>query len=140
MSSTLVQLAHLISQSVQTIEKTCAKNGTKVPDLDALFDPQSEKFRLDPAIGEAVSTATAAALQLAAILEPPTLSAGRCALSVCCQYLIRSHSINSGYKGYKAVALETALTINTVEILREAGDQVSKLPSVFCPSAILIET
>lgn len=81
-TSTIVQLSQLISQSVQTIERTCAANGTTVPDLDALFNPQSEAFRFDPAIGEAVNTATAAAYQLAAILEPPPVSVSHIAAGV----------------------------------------------------------
>ena len=74
MSSTLFQLSKLIADSVAIINTSCSARGVEIPDLNSPFSPQSEAFRFDPAVVEAVNVATAAAYQLAAVLEPPPIS------------------------------------------------------------------
>lgn len=107
--TTIAQLAQLISQSVSTIEKTCATNGTKVPDLDSLFTPDSEAFRFDPAVAEAVNIASAAASQLTAILQPPTVSLCQVAAGVRIFVICLRCSIDS------RLSICTALQINSTQ-------------------------
>ena len=71
MSSTLSQLSKLIADSIAIINTSCSIRGVEIPDLNSPFSPQSEAFRFDPAVMEAINVATAAAYQLAAVLEPP---------------------------------------------------------------------
>ena len=74
MPTQLRQLLDLITNSIETLEKTCAANGTEVPDLQGIFSPASEAFRADPVAGEAADIISAAALQLSAIVAPPHIT------------------------------------------------------------------
>ena len=74
MSTQLRQLLDLITKSIETLETTCAANGTEVPDLQSTFSPASEAFRSDPVASEAADIINAAALQLSAIVALPQLT------------------------------------------------------------------
>ena len=74
MPSQIRELLTLMTESVSTLEKACADNGTKIPDLNEPFSPPSEAFRTSPVAAEAAAVISAAALQLAAILTPPQVS------------------------------------------------------------------
>ncbi|KAF9462317.1 S-adenosyl-L-methionine-dependent methyltransferase [Collybia nuda] len=106
MSSPIRQLLELITESVETLEKVCAKNGTAIPNLYEPFAPPSEAFRVDPVAAEAASVISAAALHLEAILTPPQVSLYR---------MVGGH--------FKSTALRACLESNVTEILREAGPQ-----------------
>ncbi|EIM90615.1 S-adenosyl-L-methionine-dependent methyltransferase [Stereum hirsutum FP-91666 SS1] len=106
MHPTLSQLAVFISDSVESIEASCAVRGLTVPDLDSPFDPSSEDFRLDPTIAHAINVTSVAAKKLNAILQPPHVS---------------SAHIFSGH--YQASAMQALVDTKTVEILRDAGSQ-----------------
>jgi hypothetical protein len=68
------QLLGLINNAVETLDKTCTANGTKVPNLNEPFHPASEAFREDPAAAQATMLIGSAALQLAAVVLPPQVS------------------------------------------------------------------
>lgn len=131
-STTLSQLAKLISDSVAVIESSCIKRGVEVPSLDSPFDPASEAFRADPAAAEAINIASVAALQLNAIIQPPHVSVfqkctgvrydGFHPVSVVAQPIVQH---------FEAAAIHVLAETNTVEILREAGPKVRYDPS-FC--------
>ncbi|THH07900.1 hypothetical protein EW146_g9170 [Bondarzewia mesenterica] len=106
MSSPVRQLLELISSSISTLEKTCAENGTQIPDLDAPFSPSSEAFRTNVVAAEAANIVSAAALQLAAILTPPQVSL---------YHIIGGH--------FRSAAIRVCIESNVTEILREAGPQ-----------------
>ncbi|EIM90620.1 S-adenosyl-L-methionine-dependent methyltransferase [Stereum hirsutum FP-91666 SS1] len=106
MTSTLRQLVSVLSSAVDSLEKTCAANGMKVPDLNEPFSPPSEAFRKDAVAAEAASVVTAAAMQLAAIVTPPQISLYHCA---------------GGH--FRAAAVRVCMESNVTEILREAGPQ-----------------
>ena len=72
--SEIRQLLGLINDAVDTLEKTCAANGTKIPSLYEPFHPASEAFREDPVSARATMIISTAALQLAAVVLPPNLS------------------------------------------------------------------
>lgn len=72
--SPIRQLLTLITKSVSTLEKSCDRHSTLIPDLHEPFYPSSETFREDPIAAEAASIIVAASLQLAAILAPPQVS------------------------------------------------------------------
>ncbi|ETW80073.1 hypothetical protein HETIRDRAFT_428361 [Heterobasidion irregulare TC 32-1] len=116
MSSTLFQLSKLIADSVAIINTSCSARGVELPDLNSPLSPPSEAFRFDPAVVEAIKVATAAAYQLAAVLEPPPIS--------------MAHSVGGHFK---AASIRVLMETNTVEILREAGpkglhvDEIAKL-------------
>lgn len=74
MTTQLRQLLDLITKSVETLETTCAANGTEVPDLRSAFSPASEAFRSDPVASEAADIINAAALQLSAIVALPQIT------------------------------------------------------------------
>ncbi|ETW80288.1 hypothetical protein HETIRDRAFT_105202 [Heterobasidion irregulare TC 32-1] len=74
MPSQICELLILMTESVSTLEKACADNGTEIPDLNEPFSPPSEAFRISPVAAEAAAIISAAALQLAAILSPPQVS------------------------------------------------------------------
>lgn len=74
MPSQLRQLLDLITKSVETLEATCAANGTEVPDLQSTFSPASEAFRSDAVASEAADIINAAALQLSAIVALPQIT------------------------------------------------------------------
>ena len=68
--SELRQLLGLITDALDTLEKTCTANGTKIPSLAEDFHPASEAFREDPAAAEATMIIFTAALQMAATVLP----------------------------------------------------------------------
>ncbi|KAG6880859.1 hypothetical protein C0993_003970, partial [Termitomyces sp. T159_Od127] len=74
MVSQVRHLLALITEAIETLERTCASTGTSLPDLHSSFSPQSEAFRAHPAASEAANVVSAAALQLEAILTPPHVS------------------------------------------------------------------
>ncbi|KAF9462322.1 S-adenosyl-L-methionine-dependent methyltransferase [Collybia nuda] len=104
--SPIRQLLALITQSVETLEKTCVKNGTGVPDLYEPFSPPSEAFRADPVAAEAANIISAAALHMEAILTPPQVSLYR---------MVGGH--------FKSTTIRACLESNVTKILREAGPQ-----------------
>ncbi|TFY66484.1 hypothetical protein EVG20_g4602 [Dentipellis fragilis] len=104
--STLRQLLNLIQTSLATLESTCASEGLPIPELNEPFTPQSEAFRANPTVALAAHTASAAALQLSAILSPPQVSL---------YHTVAGH--------YRSAAVRACLESNVTEILREAGPQ-----------------
>ncbi|KAF5353683.1 hypothetical protein D9758_008626 [Tetrapyrgos nigripes] len=98
------QLLALISDSLSTLEDTCARNKTTIPNLREPFTPASEAFRTDPQAARAASIISAAALQLEAIFTAPQVSL---------YHIVAGSS--------KAAALRVCLESNVTEILREAG-------------------
>lgn len=71
MAAALRQLVNLLNKSVTTLEKVCEEMGTTIPDLQSLYTTESEAFRDDPRGAEAANIIGAAALHIAAILNPP---------------------------------------------------------------------
>lgn len=71
MSATLLELSHLISTSVVTLNQACKDNDTPFPRLDDPFVPTSEAFRASPQAAEAAKIIAAAASQLIAMVLPP---------------------------------------------------------------------
>ncbi|KAF8719122.1 hypothetical protein AX14_011412 [Amanita brunnescens Koide BX004] len=106
MPTQLRQLLDLITNSIETLEKTCAANGTEVPDLQGIFSPASEAFRADPVAGEAADIISAAALQLSAIVAPPHITL-----------------FNAVGGHYRSAAARMCLESQVTEILREAGPE-----------------
>ncbi|KAM6499069.1 S-adenosyl-L-methionine-dependent methyltransferase [Amanita muscaria] len=100
------QLLDLINSAVETLDKTCTANGTKVPSLNESFHPTSEAFREDPAAAQATILIGSAALQLAAIVLPPQVSL---------------YNIIGGL--WNSAAIRTALESSVTEVLREAGPE-----------------
>ncbi|KAM6499102.1 S-adenosyl-L-methionine-dependent methyltransferase [Amanita muscaria] len=100
------QLLGLINSAVETLDKTCTANGTKVPSLYEPFHPSSEAFRGDPAAAQAAVLIGSAALQLAAVVLPPQISL---------------YNIIGGL--YHSAAIRTALESSVTEVLREAGPE-----------------
>ena len=72
--SELRQLLALINDAVDSLENTCAAQGTKIPSLYEPFHPASEAFREDPTTAQATRIISAAALQLTAMVLPPNIS------------------------------------------------------------------
>ena len=86
--TTISQLAHLISNSVATLERVCQENQLAIPDLDSPgFTPQSEAFRANTVAAEMAKLAAAACLQLSASLLPPTDAVFQLAAGVCLCFL-----------------------------------------------------
>ncbi|KAK2463352.1 hypothetical protein APHAL10511_004663 [Amanita phalloides] len=104
--SQIRQLLDLIKKSVEILEKTCAANGTEVPDLHSTFSPASEAFRSDPVASEAADIISAAGLQLSAIVAPPVISL---------------YNAVGGH--WRAAAVRLCLDSHVTEILREAGPE-----------------
>ncbi|KZT58689.1 S-adenosyl-L-methionine-dependent methyltransferase [Calocera cornea HHB12733] len=104
MAETVLELAKLISDSAETINKACTENGTSVPSLDAPFDPRTEAFRGHADVSIAVNTAISAAYQLIATLRPAPASIFQLATSFL-------HSS----------ALRVAFEANVSRIIKEAG-------------------
>jgi hypothetical protein len=68
----LLELAKIISDSAQSLDRACTDNGLTFPSLDDPFTPQSEAFRANPEANEAANVIAAAAFQLVAtVLSPP---------------------------------------------------------------------
>lgn len=70
----LLELAKIISDSVQSIDRACTESGLAFPSLDDPFTPQSEAFRTNPEANEAANIIAAAAFQLVATVLPPPYS------------------------------------------------------------------
>ncbi|KAG5350527.1 hypothetical protein C0989_010597 [Termitomyces sp. Mn162] len=104
MTSPLRQLVTLITEAADKLERAVDKTKTSIPDLNSLFAPQSEAFRIDPDVAESANIICAAASQLEAILLPPHVSLG---------------AATTGY--LKSAAVRLCLESNVTEILREAG-------------------
>ncbi|KAF8626087.1 hypothetical protein AX15_005085 [Amanita polypyramis BW_CC] len=100
------QLLDLITRSVEALEKTCAANGTSIPDLQSAFNPASEAFRSDPVAAEAASIITAATSHLSAIVTPPHITA---------------YNAIGGH--WRSGAIRLCLESHVTEILREAGPE-----------------
>lgn len=82
--SVISQLARLISNSVETLEKVCQDNGLNLPDLNALgFSRETEAFRGNAVAAEAAKVAAAACMQLIASLAPPTDTVYNLVVGVC---------------------------------------------------------
>lgn len=90
MSGSLTQLVDLLRSSADVLEKACAANGTSIPNINQPFTPSSEAFRKDPVVAEAATVVTAAATQLAAIVNPPHVSLYHCAGGVSKLLFLRS--------------------------------------------------
>ncbi|KAA1478076.1 S-adenosyl-L-methionine-dependent methyltransferase [Dentipellis sp. KUC8613] len=104
--SSIRQILKLIETSLATLEETCASTGLQIPDLNSPFTPSSEEFRTVPEAALAANIASAAALQLAAILTPPHVSL---------YHVVGGH--------YRSAAARVCLESHVTEILREAGPQ-----------------
>ncbi|EJT96877.1 O-methyltransferase [Dacryopinax primogenitus] len=104
MAGTALDLARLISESVQTIDRACKEHDTSIPDLDKPFDPSAEAFCALPGVGKALNTAVAAADQLVATLRLAPLSA----------LLYSGGFVNSA-------SLRVAFEGNVASILTDAG-------------------
>lgn len=74
MTSQILQLSDLISQSVAVLENICKDQQLAFPRLEDSFTPESEAFRLNATAAEAANIIAAAALQLAAVVIPPPAS------------------------------------------------------------------
>ncbi|KAJ7239696.1 hypothetical protein C8J57DRAFT_1564775 [Mycena rebaudengoi] len=108
--STLRLLANLISQAVDTIEGVYTATNATPPSLNKPWDPKdpSEALGQAPAVIEAKTKLVAAAAQLVATARDP---------------ISTLLSISDGVP--LLACLRTVSELNVVEILREAGPQVS---------------
>ncbi|TFK34635.1 O-methyltransferase [Crucibulum laeve] len=107
MASTLIDLASLISSSVESINTRCKILSTEFPSLDQA--PQNEHedhIRQDPDVVYATSVAVAAAYQLIATIQPPA----KTLLMSSQQFLI-------------SAALGVVNDSSTSEIMTEAGPE-----------------
>nr|GAT51470.1 predicted protein [Mycena chlorophos] len=105
--STLRELASLITTSIDTIEATYASHDVDFPSLAAhTFSPTdpAEKLRQDPIVSGAILAIVAATAQLSAEVASPIVSGMQAS---------QSHFISA--------CLNTALELNVVELLSEAG-------------------
>ncbi|KAJ8519754.1 hypothetical protein ONZ45_g3358 [Pleurotus djamor] len=106
--SNLRQLAILILDNVDIIDRLANEQGLSYPNIDTIYDPDAarEKFTVQPEVLTAALLATSAASQLVATLKLPGLSLlGRA----------NAFHVSSALR----IASETGVT----EILREAGPQ-----------------
>ena len=67
-------MLRLITDAATTLDRRCAANGTRIPDITEPFHRESEDFRDDPVAARAANIAGAAALQLATIVLPPQIT------------------------------------------------------------------
>ncbi|KAJ8519047.1 hypothetical protein ONZ45_g3949 [Pleurotus djamor] len=114
--SPLRQILNLMHENVAILEATCLRQGLAIPDLDAPFHPTTEAFRSDSTAAEAANIISAAALQMATILLPP---------SVTLYQAVGGH--------FKSAAIRACIESNVTEILREAGPKgmnVSAIASI----------
>ncbi|KAJ7220901.1 hypothetical protein GGX14DRAFT_354560 [Mycena pura] len=109
---TLRCLARIINESLDTMENAYSHAGQAIPTLDAPFDPENpaEAVRQEPAVATAILDIMAAASQMSATVCSPAAAVLNAAQAVC-------FHISS--------CLRAASELNVVEILREAGPQVS---------------
>ncbi|KAF7288841.1 S-adenosyl-L-methionine-dependent methyltransferase [Mycena chlorophos] len=105
-ATALRQLLSILSSSVDLLESTCEAAGVPIPDLHSPFTPESEAFRAIPAAAEAASLIGAAALQIEAIVTPPTVTLYR---------------IVGG--AFRAATIRAVFESGVTELLREAGPQ-----------------
>ncbi|KAF7314104.1 Methyltransf-2 domain-containing protein [Mycena chlorophos] len=108
--STLRELASLITTSIDTIESTYASRDVEFPSLAAhTFSPTdpAEKLRQDPVVSGAIQTIVAATAQLSAEVASPIVSG--------------MQASQSYTKHFISACLNTALELNVVELLSEAG-------------------
>lgn len=83
--SNLRQLASIITENVDAIERLAKQEGVTHPTIDTSYDPESEaeKFTIKPEVLEAAMLATSAASQLIATLKLPGLTLLDRANAVC---------------------------------------------------------
>ncbi|KAA1470992.1 S-adenosyl-L-methionine-dependent methyltransferase [Dentipellis sp. KUC8613] len=108
MAAALRSLLSIIQDSVQRIEDGFEQRGVAFPSLDVPVTPADASVQVlqDPQVQEASLLLTAAASQLIAAVQPPQATA-----------------FNAGTSYYLSASLRTAIELNVVEILREAGPQ-----------------
>ncbi|OCH90318.1 S-adenosyl-L-methionine-dependent methyltransferase [Obba rivulosa] len=99
-------LQQIIATSIDRIEESCKSRGLDFPSLDEPFTPENDAARADPVVQEASTLLAAAAHQLVATVQQP-------------QKTIFTATVSY----YLPVALRAAVETNTVEILREVGEQ-----------------
>ncbi|KAJ7101321.1 O-methyltransferase [Mycena belliarum] len=117
--STLRRLAELITQSVDTMERTYHDAGVASPSLDEPFDPSEAAavLRKKPEMTQAVQIIVAAASQLIATVRDPVAVA-----------------FNSAYSFQVPACLAAASELNVVEILREGGSAGVHVRDIAAPS------
>ncbi|KAJ7499648.1 hypothetical protein FB451DRAFT_1549203 [Mycena latifolia] len=108
----LKALADIINKSIATIETAMKDHSTAYPSLAASFGPQSETGRNIPEVQTAGSNIVAAASQLISMVQPPPLTMAMTMIAYALQFHVPT-------------ALRIAIISHTVEILREAGTQLS---------------
>lgn len=82
MSSQLVALSQLISQSVAQLDQICKANDLVFPHLDEPYTSETEAYRTNQAAADAANIIAAAAFQLAATVLPTTESISNITFSV----------------------------------------------------------
>ena len=124
MSSDLIHLAKLISDSTSAIVKAAEFDNVPIPNLNDPFSFESEAFRNNPSSRDAANIIIAAAAQLSALVAPPPMSIFNIVSGVSTvtpsTILIDLTSIQH----FRSAALRVCLELNVTEILREAGPQV----------------
>lgn len=70
MTSQLIALSQLISQSVAQIDQVCKDNNLVFPHLDEPYTSSTEEYRTNQTAADAANVIAAAALQLAATVLP----------------------------------------------------------------------
>lgn len=119
-------LLRIIEHSIDKIEDNCRSRGLDFPLLDEPFTPENDAARLDPVVQYQTRLITAASYQLIAAVQQPQATIFSAMGTVGFPKLISNMPSNpSLYQYYLPVSLRVAIGVHAVEILREAGPQVS---------------